>query len=190
MAEEYREELAKRKGFKSHEEYSKFLIERRKEKLEEIGKIVENHTKKPPEEILKKDEKVEKLIEKIEERRRRVEKEYRREIETKEIQQKIEFIPKGEVSKRRMFPPPVSKVTKTQVDRFDLMTNLFQKKVHECDLNHIKRDIIEAENLTSSIDRSAMYLPDDYQIKYYRLLDRYNDSVKFLEKKCKCNPEK
>ena len=54
MSEEYREELAKRKGFKSHEEYSKFLIERRKEKLEEIGKRVENHTKKPPEEILKK----------------------------------------------------------------------------------------------------------------------------------------
>lgn len=38
---EYRESLARRKGFKSHLEYTKYLEEKRKEKLRQIEKKVE-----------------------------------------------------------------------------------------------------------------------------------------------------
>lgn len=161
---EYLEELAKRKGFKSHKEYYNFKIQKRKERLEEIGKEMVRERQKSEKTSKKKDEKVEKLIKTIEERSIKA--------ELKKIKEDASNIQE----------------TQKQIDRFKLMTDFFQKKVHECDLYKITRDIIESEELTRDIDKNIRSLPDKYISKYFSLLMQHKDSVAFLEKNCKCNP--
>lgn len=58
--EVYREALAKKKGFGSYKEYERYMLAKRKEKLEEIGKMMETERQRIKDEIKRELEEEEK----------------------------------------------------------------------------------------------------------------------------------
>lgn len=70
--EEYREALAKRKGFDSYKEYADYKLAKRKEKLKEIGKRIEDErerTKRELEEELEREKRYTPILERTPEER-------------------------------------------------------------------------------------------------------------------------
>lgn len=77
-----------------------------------------------------------------------------------------------------------------KINRFNDMVNLFEKKTFSCNLKGIYRDIIEAERLTTDIEEHIRepQIPKGSLAKYYSTLERYQNSINFIENKCKCKP--
>lgn len=105
------------------------------------------------------------------------------------------LIPKNQVIiketvRRGPGPPTVVERTIRKINRFNDMVNSFEKKAFSCNLDGISRDIIEGENLTTDIGKyiNEPRMSKGNLARYHRILERYKNSINFIEKKCKCSP--
>lgn len=202
--DEYRESLAKRKGFKSHTEYVTYLRTKRKEKLEEIGKMIVEEKPSIIEEkpgiekemakIAEKRAMIVKEMAKIAEKRTRIEKE---KVELKKARLKKNIVTDIRTLKSRRIEPieatiydlPIS-VRYTDIIKNSLFIdgiiiglrqkhNIIQKKIKNCDSNTLK-DVCELGKLLDIHTKDLQGIPS-----FELLIKDYNDIRQSFIKGCK-----
>lgn len=112
-----------------------------------------------------------------------------------EMKDRIPLVPKEqvvtkEIVKRGPGAPTILERTIRKINRFNDMVNSFEKKASSCNLDGISKDIIEAEHLTIDIDKyinETIISKRNFAI-YNKTLERYKNSINYIEKKCKCKP--
>lgn len=114
-----------------------------------------------------------------------------------EIDSEIPLVPKNHVketvtrgSGHHVGAPTVIERATRKINRFNDMVNSFEKKALSCNLDGISKDIIEGEHLTMDIDKyiNEPIISKGNLARYNRILEKYKNSIYFIEKKCKCKP--